>query len=216
MGRPLSLVIILSVLSGAMAFLGTLLTAPSQVDFRAFGEGVRRAAVDGNWTLVTNMSRQAVRNEPRFQEAMLFRGFAEDRLGSATRARHIWERLESVTRENMRRGNASAIQWHFLGWALRGRGLEDEARVAWRRGVEELTSNDDPYNRVCLLALAGEAEAAIAAWEALVEGRITRELITWAKVDPDLEGIRSDPRFEAARERAWRLFTNRVERGTAI
>lgn len=198
MERPLTLVLILAVLSGALTFLGTLLSAPAQINRGRFANDVRQAVQAGDWATVTELSRKAVRADPRFQEALLFLGLAEDRIGSARRASHTWSRLERVTRENIERGNGSAVQQHFLGWALSGQGKDEGARAAWRELAATMDDSVDRYNRVCFLALAGRTEEALAEWERYVSSRRGNGMLGWARVDPDLEGIRSDPRFEGA------------------
>jgi hypothetical protein len=201
MDRPLTLVIILAVLSGAMAFLGTLLSAPGQIDRRAYGQQVRTAMASGEWPRVREESRRALRQDSRFQEALLFLGMAEDRVGDARRARSAWTRLERISRENIARGNDSPEQLHFLGWALSGQGDDAGARAAWRDLVETM-GDPNPYDRVCYLALAGDTEAALVEWERLMRRPRDPTLMAWSRVDPDLDGIRNDPRFEAARRRS--------------
>jgi len=215
MHRPLTLVIMLAVLAGALSFLGTLLSAPGQVDARLYGSQVRAAMGAGDWALVAKVSRAAVRQAPRMQEALLFQAFAEDRTGSQSRADYLWARLERVSRENIRRGNDSAEQWYYLGWGLSGQGYEEGARAAWRDLVRQMSPREEPYNRVCYLTLAGETEAALEAWERLAEAPVGVDW-RWARVDPDLEGIRGDPRFEEARQRARQLLRQAVEEETRI
>ena len=166
----------------------------------------------GEWSKIGELSRPVLRASPRLQEAMLFLAIAEDHGGSEARADRLWARLERVTRENINRGNSRAQQWHYLGWALFGQGHVDGAGAAWRDLVRTMGPDENQYNRVCYLALAGETEAAMAEWENLTEAPGGFDL-RWARVDPDLNGLRDDPRFEAARLRGirWQRERQRVE-----
>lgn len=215
MNRPLTLVLMLAVLAGAFTFLGTLLTAPSHVNVAQYGSQVRAAMAAGDFSLVGELSRKALRGEPRFQEAMMFLAINEERHGSQRRADSLWSRLERVSRENIRRGNGRPEQRYYLGWALHGLDRPDEARREWAELVRLTGPGEDGYNRACYLALAGRTDEALAEWERLTESGVGIDL-RWARVDPDLDAIRGDPRFEAARQKARQRLRARMENETRI
>ncbi len=63
---------------------------------------------------------------------------------------------------------------------------------------------ESAYNAACYLALAGQREGALAAWQRVAdEGGID---VRWAQVDPDLDSIRDDPRFEEGMDRLRRAL----------
>ena len=101
------------------------------------------------------------------------------------------------TPEAMRAAGIDDQILYYLAWGLRGLGdlersqaifallADNEVRASRRRG-------GDLYNRACAAALAGRREQAVSD---LVESLRTAPVSPrWARVDPDLDPIRDDPR----------------------
>ena len=95
-----------------------------------------------------------------------------------------------------------------LGLALAELGLRDEAVAAGRRGVEMLTVADDAlwgpgtsYVLAQIHARVGEAEPAIDLLEYVMSVRGAAGHIGMLELDPLLDPIRSDPRFQVLIER---------------
>lgn len=208
MDRPLTLLTVLAVLAGIFAFVGTLVTAPATFDRDRWAMQVRATASSGDWGAVRSQSRRVVRQQPRMQEALLFWGLGEERAGTPERATSAWTRLEIVTRENIGRGNKHGRQWYYLGWALAGQGDIQGAAEAWGELVRRMP-RDGQYNAACYHALAGDKEEALAAWERATAGQ-DRVDPAWARVDPDLELLRGDPRFETGLDRVRIRIENRT------
>ncbi len=198
MGRPLNLVIMLAILAGGFAFVGTLLTAPGQFSVGAYGNEVRVAAIEGNWTRVGRVSRRAIRRAPGLQDALLFWGWSEDKLEHPRGAEMVWTRLRDSARRSIAEGNRNSDQWYYLGWGLHGLGDEPGAQRAWDELIARMRGVGR-YNATCYLTLAGEHERALEIWERLAESGEQVDT-RWAEVDPDLEAIRAQPRFVAGLE----------------
>jgi tetratricopeptide (TPR) repeat protein len=88
----------------------------------------------------------------------------------------------------------------WLGLASLARHQGDEVR--WREALshaQSLAKPTDLYNMACLESVAGNTEAALAFLaQAAEEGDVDP---AWAALDPDLEWVRSDPRFAAILQR---------------
>lgn len=217
MGRPLSLVLVLAVLSAGFAFVGTLLTAPSPFLPGEYGRQVRATAARNQWARVAEYSRRMARSRPREQEVLLFWGLGSERSNNPEQAAEVWERLAGVSRENIRRGSRDPAQWYYLGWGLRGIGDEPGAAQAWGELVRLMGDGVgfSGYNAACYHALAGNTEEALAAWERFGESG-DRESMGWIRVDPDLDAIRDEARFRAVLERMRDRYRRQGELETRI
>lgn len=60
--------------------------------------------------------------------------------------------------------------------------------------VRNLISRDNEYNRACFEATCGNTDKALELLEVGLEN--SQATLAWARLDPDLENIRSDPRFK--------------------
>lgn len=198
MNRPLNLVILLAILAGGFAFVGTLLTAPAQFSVGEYGREVRVAAIDGNWRQVKRLSERAFRRAPGLQDALLFWGWSQDELDHPREGAIVWTRLRDSARRSIADGNRNSDQWYYLGWGLHGTGDAAGAARAWDQLIARMRGVGR-YNAACYLTLAGEHERALEVWEQLAAS-MEQVDTRWAAVDPDLEGIRNDPRFTAALE----------------
>lgn len=198
MSRALNLVIMLSILAGGFAFVGTLLSAPGRFSRSGYSGEVRAAAIAGEWEQVGRLSRRAIRRVPAFQEALLFWGWSEMKQNHPTGARVVWTRLRDAANREIGNGNGDPEQWYMLGWALHGLGDQAGADRAWDQLIARM-GGEGNYNQACYYAVAGETELALQAWERLGAASEGVDL-RWSDVDPDLDSIRGDPRFTAARE----------------
>jgi tetratricopeptide (TPR) repeat protein len=116
-------------------------------------------------------------------------------------------KLASYFEKAAKERSEGASYCHFeAGWMHFLRGSEEEARRCWARAAElEDASRREGdrgyrrsrYNLACYLALAGQAEAALAAFEHAIELGWADPMAEW---DPDLDSIRALPRFVAAIE----------------
>jgi tetratricopeptide (TPR) repeat protein len=109
-------------------------------------------------------------------------------------ARPLWRMLV---------GSAVEHPLLHLGYYHIGKGnLAEAARLQETLAARMLDLDDSPgwrgtqvYNLACIRALSGQKEIALAN---LAEAfQLAPELIEWSKKDPDLDGLRPDPAFEA-------------------
>jgi hypothetical protein len=97
------------------------------------------------------------------------------------------------------RGEAFRIspwEYAFYGLGMLERGDAGEARRVLEEGVERYPDNPSmTYNLACVLARTGDAEGAFDQLRRAIAAE--PRLAEHAKTDPDLDAIRSDPRFPA-------------------
>ncbi|MBI3932702.1 MAG: winged helix-turn-helix domain-containing protein [Acidobacteria bacterium] len=124
-------------------------------------------------------ARKATELDPEFRWAWIFRGLALTRMGRAEEALADARRLETPD-----------LAVH----ALATLGREAEAR----RTLDEIAARygpTQPYLTACVLATLGDTAAALAALEKAFERRDS--LLVFAGVDPELDPLRPDARFQA-------------------
>lgn len=134
-----------------------------------------------------------------------------DAPGDADKARDARRRAISLYERAMRRDAwpvSEHERWYRLGWLQRRVGDQakahecfERARAAHLRLAERARgdlSADFLYNMAALAALCGRTEDALDAWERANESGFAR--FERASRDPDLDTIRSEPRFAAAME----------------
>ena len=131
------------------------------------------------------------------------------RLAMTNDPAEAWRGLERMADRASSSAGLDAV--YFRAWAALGQGREEEARELFLQAAEPLagagSSSLSHYNRACMLAMAGETDAAIEALERSVElGYVDTY---WARVDHDLMSLHGNERFE-------RLFTlSPIERKAA-
>lgn len=82
-----------------------------------------------------------------------------------------------------------------LGGYYRKRGMEELAQAHIEKAKSLLGVNENEYNRACMEAICGNSDRALELLEIALKNKQT--YVNWAKRDPDLDFIRSDPRFHA-------------------
>lgn len=82
-----------------------------------------------------------------------------------------------------------------LGGYYRKRGMEELAQVHIEKARNLLANDENEYNRACMEAICGNSDRALELLEIALKNKQT--YVNWAKRDPDLDFIRSDPRFHA-------------------
>ncbi len=103
--------------------------------------------------------------------------------------RMVERRLE-LNPEDSRAAYAGATALVYLG--DRARALE------WVNLSAEMESEDPRtnYNLACVYSLFGETDKSLDHLELSVRGGRSIRLIKWTETDPDLETVRSEPRFQ--------------------
>ena len=81
-----------------------------------------------------------------------------------------------------------------LAGVLRKLGREGEA-VKQIKIARRLMTGETKYNRACLEAICGNTQVALTLLEVVLQR--TPNLRGWARLDPDFDFIRGDPRFKA-------------------
>jgi hypothetical protein len=82
-----------------------------------------------------------------------------------------------------------------LGGYYRKRGMEELAQAHIDKAKSLLGVDENEYNRACMEAICGNSDRALELLEIALKNKQT--YVNWAKRDPDLDFIRSDPRFHA-------------------
>jgi len=235
MPRSTGTVFVVAFVLGVVAFIGTLLFAPvpkgeqgsispeEQVAQEAAYTAGRRhqntraqRIIAGDWAGLAATARASLEHNPTdfWAHADLLNALANgagdaDELTAA--AERTLEDLGAMPEPGRGRWG---VQW-ATGWAKWSLGDHEAARATWREAAEgmqlaqERGERVESYNIAAQLALAGEHDAAIEAWERAVRAEGYREY-AFARADCDLRDLRDDPRFEAViaeaqRQReAWR------------
>ncbi|MCB9840374.1 MAG: hypothetical protein H6809_01815 [Phycisphaeraceae bacterium] len=212
MERSISLVFVLSVLAGILTFVGTLVLTPTMPAaarggpaLPAFGQHVRQLAAQGDWSGVSRESRRVLGANPTHPEALLFRAIASERLGREERARELWTQLAESAQMPRAVRPLGGMSWYYLGWALKGLGDGPGSQDAFRNLTAQMGPAGD-YNAACYLALAGQEDAALDAFESVMAGYVARLRAApddqqlqwdyrWMLVDPDLDSLRDEVRY---------------------
>lgn len=223
-------ILLLGVLAGAAGFLWTLETTESKNIIRV-GDGPLGSAdpdrgfVNKAQWLYAKGDDQAViqagiirrQDWPADPNGWLLAAFAHERLADEpglgamqhrAAAENLWQELLDQSRDSSANGR---VPPYYQGWALMGLGRPLPARESFGRwsdvaSVRFLSSNS--YNQVCYLALAGDHEAALAAWVNTVLR--SRRLPQWTDSDPDLESLHGTFEFEI-----WRAWRRLIQEGAA-
>jgi len=113
-------------------------------------------------------------------------------------ARRCLARAEKITTQEPDNGLALG----YVVWSLSNLGEVERARDLAKRAMlldpDNLTMR---YNFACGFSQLGEFDTALELLGPVFE-RDASETVNWAKVDPDLDGVRADPRFKAMMEKA--------------
>jgi beta-lactamase regulating signal transducer with metallopeptidase domain/Flp pilus assembly protein TadD len=106
-----------------------------------------------------------------------------------------WRHLDSIAHRQLGKDPESGGGQLKLGWARLRLGDPDGAIAAFRR-QEELGYREQIawYNLACSYARKGDRDQAFAWFEKAVDSGLER--LTLFEEDPDLDGLRGDPRFE--------------------
>lgn len=100
---------------------------------------------------------------------------------------------------------AHSLAHATLGGYYRKKGLEELAQTHIEKARALLGEDENEYNQACMEAICGNSDRAFELLEIALKNKQT--YITWARKDPDLDFIRSDPRFHT-------LFTEYATRLT--
>ena len=80
-----------------------------------------------------------------------------------------------------------------LGGYYRKNGNEELAAVHIEQARSSLANDENEYNRACMEAICGNTDRSLELLELALKNKQT--YVNWARKDPDLDFIRSDPRF---------------------
>jgi adenylate cyclase len=113
-----------------------------------------------------------------------------DARATAGRTLRMVERRLELNPEDSRAAYAGATALVYLGDRVRA--------LEWANLSAEIESEDPRtnYNLACVYSLLGELDKAIDYLELSIRGGRSVKLIEWAELDPDLEPVRSQPRFQ--------------------
>ncbi len=157
---------------------------------------VRNAVATGNWELLAAKSSEMAVEFPGDAFAWVYLALARERLGRPTAAQSAWEHLDGLTEGIEHNPGARYDDLHRRGWALWAKGQHDGAKEMWTRGARQLIEHRhwrQSYIRARLCALAGMDDEA---YEALAEAiRGSGYRLAALHYEPDLERLRSEPRF---------------------
>lgn len=166
------------------------------------------AFIDGDFDRAVSVAAAVTEAEPKNVTGWRWLGQSLDRRGApgdSEAADAAWRRVLAFSTESTgRMGRFAEFSLYNEGLArLRLGDAEDrdDARELLRglaQSVEELTSGEDPtamYNLACYRALGGDVEGAFLALERSLGMGFAN--FSWIRVDPDLERLHDDPRFEA-------------------
>ncbi|HSG46050.1 MAG TPA: tetratricopeptide repeat protein [Anaerolineales bacterium] len=103
--------------------------------------------------------------------------------------------FEQVIVIDSRHGLAHAI----LGGYYRKNGNEELAQEHIEVARELVTDNENEYNRACMESICGNADQSLELLELALKNK--NSYVNLARKDPDLDFIRSDPRFHALLEK---------------
>jgi TolB-like protein/TolA-binding protein len=168
--------------------------------FEAYYLYARSCIVQGKMEKAAQLFEQACRVRPDDYQAPLFLADTYADLNLVDKAEATYRKgLDLVTRHLELYPNDARAAYlggnTLIKLGQREKGLEWASRSI---SIEP----DNPlllYNIACIYSTAGEAETAIDYFERAIESGYTNN--AWAKIDSDLDPLRSHPRFQALMER---------------
>jgi tetratricopeptide (TPR) repeat protein len=80
-----------------------------------------------------------------------------------------------------------------LGGYYRRMGQEELAKVHIDKALSSIGEDENEYNRACMEAICGNTDRAFELLEIALKNKQTN--VEWVRRDPDLDFVRSDPRF---------------------
>ena len=216
MNQSGAIVLVTSTVLGVGAFIASLLAMPGESQrgtptaLRPRVDGhvalLRQHLASGNHNLLIEVGRRFLEHTSDQPDTLMFMAVAMEREGHARAAAASWERLrEAMEARGVTDTHDDFWQLLMLGHALSNTGEPARARAVWLRAADICARTEQsrgalrPYNVGNLYALAGETDRAFAWLDRAVQAGYRDP--RWLVADPDLEGIRDDPRFEALLER---------------
>jgi len=115
-------------------------------------------------------------------------GLVYSAVGRHDDAIHAFERVIDVDPDH---GLAHAT----LGGYYRKNGNEELAKIHIEKARELLDNDENEYNRACMESICGNPDRSLELLEIALKNK--QAYVNWARKDPDLDFIRSDPRFQA-------------------
>lgn len=116
------------------------------------------------------------------------------RLGICYAAEGRVEEAIRTFQEVLRLNPGHGLTHATLGGYYRKMGLEELADKHLTIAMKNIYDSENEYNRACLQALCGNFDEAVSLLKVALETKQT--FVDWVLRDPDLDGIRSDPRFK--------------------